>query len=127
MRVAALACLACVLFLTSCLAPRKWPIPQLTVPPSAAPAPIPSRMITGEMAAHISADGSSIEEGPNVFSWMHAFNYTLGWDSLVKHVESAIVPLGYKPYKGKELGQIPSIPGVPEGTLARGWMSPDEK
>ena len=84
-------------------------------------------MLTEEFKPHVSADGSHLIEGFNVYSWMNGFNYALGWDSLVAHVESSIKPLGYTPYSGSIFRQIPNIPGVPAGTIARGWKSPDGK
>jgi hypothetical protein len=119
--------LVCVLLLcASCMQPRKWPIPELVVPSGAVPAKIPSKMLQGIPADYLSPDGTHTLEKAGSYSWMYGFNYARGWDTLVKHVATSVEPLGYKPYSGGQM-RVPSIPGVPDGTLARGWLSPDKK
>jgi len=127
MRAAVITAIAGAILLTGCFAPKRWPIPQLSVPSGAPPARIPDQMVPAEAKSFLSADKSMIKEGPNVYSWMRGFNYSLGWDSLVRHVEGSISPLGYTAYKGTKLPAVPSIPGVPDGTLMRAWISPDGK
>jgi hypothetical protein len=38
-----------------------------------------------------------------------------------------VLPLGYRKYNGDFMADVPQIPGVPDGTLARAWQSPDGK
>jgi hypothetical protein len=115
------------LLLSSCLEAQHWPIPQLTVPAGAPPARIPSQFVSPEIAAHLTPDGSSIVEGPRIYSWLRGFNYATGWEALVRHVEGQLTPLGYRPDTQYGQQAIPDIPGVAKGTLARGWVSPDGK
>jgi hypothetical protein len=128
MRAALITAFASVLVLTGCAQQnQKWPIPQLTVPSGAVPAGIPRELLNEDVQRHLSPDGSQIVEGPNVYTWGRGFTYAMGWDSLVRHVEGQIGPLGYKPFNGSFMKKIPKIPGVADGTLARAWISPDQK
>ena len=126
MRASLIIAIFSALLLTSCLEPQHWPIPQLTVPSGAPPARLPAKFLAPGLEQHLTPDGSSIVEGPRIYSWIKGFNYATGWDALVRHVEGQLKPLGYQP-SGYGQESIPDIPGVAKGTLARAWVAPDGK
>lgn len=115
-----------LLLLGSCAGkPVPWPIPQLTLPTEAHPAPIPIS-VAGNMANHLSSDRSKTVDAPKQYTWLRGFNYYPGWDKAVEHVESELNPLGYKPYKGGWLAD-PAGDGRPAEDWAKGWRSADGK
>jgi hypothetical protein len=118
------AALLCLSLLPACQRelPRARPIPEFNLPPID-PAALPKEL----QMDRTRADGDWMSPSSTVSGWVIGFNYALGWEPLIRHVEGQLRPMGYVDYTGPEFKHLPKVPGVKPGQMIRAYQSADDK